>query len=306
MADPAPRNVRCGMTVRAPPQRRRIRTYPGPPRPGRRVLIVRAPRRAGRSPTGPARRKRRRVMADLPPHCRRRGMTVRAPSRGRRIRTYPGPPRPGRRVLIVRAPRRAGRSPTGPARRKRRRVMADPAPRSVRCGMTVRAPSYRRRMMTYPGPPWPGRRVITVRAPVPCLAPPRPCRPADAGCIRASCPASLPLPTPGSPRQPPSPPLELAPGAGAGGGHCPPTDHPAAPPLKCMLPSKFRPARGLAPPRGRATPTPTPPAPRRHIPPPKTYPCQHPLLLAGEDPDKGRYWLLEGTHALCAQSRPWT
>ena len=71
--------------------------------------------------------------------------------------------------------------------------MADPSPRCrARWGMTVRAPPHRHRVLTYPSPARPGRRVITVC--VPWLSPPRPCRPACAGCARGSCPASLPIP----------------------------------------------------------------------------------------------------------------
>ena len=41
----------------------------------------------------------------------------------------------------------------------------------------------------------------------------------------------------------------------------PPTHNAALPPIKCILPSKYRPARGLAPPRVRASSASTPPAP---------------------------------------------
>ncbi len=134
-SDPPARHPACrGLTVRAPPHRRRIRTYPGPCRLRRRVLIVRAPRRACRSRTGRAPRKRCRVRNDPParhPACR--GLTVRAPSHRRRIRTYPGPCRLRRRVLIVRAPYSPPRRPpTAPTSCTRRRVLiapiADPPP----------------------------------------------------------------------------------------------------------------------------------------------------------------------------------
>ncbi len=64
--------ARCGLTARAPPHRRRIRTYPGPPWPRRRVLIVRAPwSPSPRPPTPPTSCPRHRVplapIADLPP-----------------------------------------------------------------------------------------------------------------------------------------------------------------------------------------------------------------------------------------------
>ena len=73
MADPSPRHPTWwGMTVRAPPLGRRIRTYPGPGRPGRRVLIVRAPwPPPRRQPTDPTSCPRRQVpiapIVDPPP-----------------------------------------------------------------------------------------------------------------------------------------------------------------------------------------------------------------------------------------------
>ena len=47
---------------------------------------------------------------------------------------------------------------------------------------------------------------------------------------------------------------------------------PAPPPIKCILPPKFRPARGLAPPRVRASPYATTPAPRPR--PPFPFPAR--------------------------------
>ena len=58
------------------------------------------------------------------------------------------------------------------------------------------------------------------------------------------------------------------------GGHRGPVSRPShahtrllshPPPTKCILPSKYRPARGLAPPRTRASPFTTPLAPRRLV-----------------------------------------
>ena len=55
MADPAPRHPTwCGMTVRAPPLRHRVLTYPWPRRPGRRVSTVCVPWRLPPSPRRPA------------------------------------------------------------------------------------------------------------------------------------------------------------------------------------------------------------------------------------------------------------
>ena len=115
MIDPSPRHpMRCGMAVRAPPPGRRIRTYPRPLRPGRRVLIVRAPRRASRSPTGRARCKWRRVMTDPAPRHSMRDVawpSARHPS-GRRMQDVPqASAGPGAGFCIVRAPRTV---PAGP------------------------------------------------------------------------------------------------------------------------------------------------------------------------------------------------
>ena len=60
-------------------------------------------------------------------------------------------------------------------------------------------------------------------------------------------------------RKPPSIPTLLPP-------------NPAPPPIKCILPPKFRPARGLAPPRVRASPYATTPAPRPR--PPFPFPAR--------------------------------
>ena len=64
MTDPLPRCVRRGMTVRAPPPRHRVLTYPRPPRPGRRVSIVCVPRIGRQITSDLAPRQGRRVMAD--------------------------------------------------------------------------------------------------------------------------------------------------------------------------------------------------------------------------------------------------
>ena len=85
--------------------------------------------------------------------------------------------------------------------------------------------------------------------------------------LSSSVPTSTHTPSPrlvqrSTSRNPP-PPLELAPGEGWGGGDYPPTP----PATKCILPSRYRPNRDLAPPRPRASSASTPPAPRR--PPPR-------------------------------------
>ena len=99
MVDPAPRHLaRRGLTVRAPPPGRRIRTYPGHLWPGRRVSTVCVPRNGRTITADLAPRRRRRVRTDpAPRHLARRGLTVRAPPLGRRIRTHP-------RTIAARAP----------------------------------------------------------------------------------------------------------------------------------------------------------------------------------------------------------
>ena len=178
------------------------------------------------------------------------------------------------------------------------RVRSDPAPPCARRGLAVRVPPRGHRVLTYPWPLWLGRRVSIVC--VPWRTPPSPCRSARAGCARKACPTPLPIPAPKltrlptkTPPPPPpgtaalpdtrypakaeshpsppggegpgvrpvSPPLELAPGEGWGGGDDPPTP----PPTKCSPPSKYRPTRGLAPPRPGAFRYTTPPAPRRRV-----------------------------------------
>ena len=53
-----------------------------------------------------------------------------------------------------------------------------------------------------------------------------------------------------------------SPNVGEGPGVRP---YPPPPPIKCILSSKYRPTRGLAPPRTRASRSTTPPAPRRRV-----------------------------------------
>ena len=159
--------------------------------------------------------------------------------------------------------------------------MADPSPRHPTWrGMTVRAPPLGHRVPTYPWPPRPGRRVSAVC--VPWRLPPSPCRPDSTGCARRACPASLPIPAPRPTHQPtqtlppparhhshhlnshsclprrhsrengnPRPPV--ARGGYREDSHRQPADYPTTPPTKCILPSKYRPTRGLAPPRPRAS-----------------------------------------------------
>ncbi len=172
---------------------------------------------------------------------------------------------------------------------------------------------------------------------MPCLAPPRPRRPACAGCARGACPASLPIPAPRSIRTPAPPPRHCGasrnpqtgpmpaaartplpcqgrgrvtgqscttPGTiraalacqGVGPNHYPPT-----PPLiKCILPSRYRPARGLAPPRVRASLSSTPPAPhptsaRRKPTVVSPFPPRHMVERgAGDGPKPHHTW-----HYLC-------
>ena len=233
-------------------------------------------------------------MNDPAPPCARRGMAVRVPPRGRRVLTYPWPPRPGRRVSIVCVPRNGRKITSDPAPCQRRRVMAAPSPRLPTWrGMTVRAPPSWHRVPTYPWPARPGRRVSTVR--VPWQSPPSPCRPACAGCARRACPTTLPIPAPTPTRTPTKTLSTPTPGTAAlPGTHNPaqaaihPSPHggegpgvrsfPPPPPTKCILPSKFRPNRGRAPPRTRASLHNTPPAP------PPRPPAEYLSLPAARSP----------------------
>ena len=183
MSDPAPPCARRGMAVRVPPRGHRVLTYPRPLRPRRRVSTVCVP------PFW------HRVMSDPAPPCARRGMAVRVPPRGHRVLTYPRPLRPGRRVSTVCVPRNGRQITSDLAPRQRRRVVKDPSLRHPTWrGMTVRAPPLGHRVPTYPWPARLGRRVGTVC--VPWRTPPSPCRPANTGCARRACPASLPIPAP--------------------------------------------------------------------------------------------------------------
>ena len=226
MADPSPRHpTRWGMIVRAPPLGHRVPTYPQPPRPGRRVSTVCVPCRQRRTTTGPASStKRRRVMVDPPPrHLARWGMTVRAPPPGHRVPTYPRP-------------------------------------------TTARAPGQYRlsavAIATVPSPAGPRRLRQGVLAPRPCQSP----HPKQL----ANLPNHRGKPHPQAHFHPPKPhPQQHVPPSphGGEGPGVRPTLHPRCragdhnPPTKRILPSKYRPIRGLAPPRPRASPITTPPAP---------------------------------------------
>ena len=124
---PTSHRARRSRTVRAPPRGHRISTYPRPPRPRRRVLIVCVP------PIW------RRVLTDPPTgHRARRSRTVRAPPRGHRISTYPWPPRPRRRVLIVCVPPIWRRGPA--PQQDRPRAVQDPVLASPDSHVTPPAP----------------------------------------------------------------------------------------------------------------------------------------------------------------------
>ena len=73
--------------------------------------------------------------------------------------------------------------------------------------------------------------------------------------------------------------------------------NPAPPPIKCILPPKFRPARGLAPPRVRASPYATTPAPRPR--PPFPFPARE--VARGSAPRHSRVPLLCALCVLCGK-----
>ena len=184
--------------------------------------------------------------------------------------TYPRPFRPGRRVSIVCVPWRTLPSPGRSASASAAPGRSCPTPLPIPASSPTRLPTKT--------PPTTTR---TIRKPL--------CPPASRGDYRGASPCS-PSPHggegPGDGPKPhhtwhypcgfgPSwlrpgapPPLELAPGEGWGGGN----DSPTPPPTKCSPPSKYRPTRGLAPPRTRGLhryttpPAPPPPRPLRHKP----------------------------------------
>ena len=186
-----------------------------------------------------------------PRHPMRRGMAVRAPPPGHRVPTYPRPPRPGRRVSTVCVPWLSPPSPCRPAR-------AGCARRACPTSLPIPAPTPTRTPTETPHSP--ALHISELLRP-----------PAQRGGHRGarSCPPRRHC---GESRNPAPGPLPAAartplPCQGRGRGLGPNHYYPNTPPTKCILPSKYRPIRGLAPPRPRASSTSTPPAPHRGHPP---------------------------------------
>ena len=222
-------------------------------------------------------------MADPSPrHPARRGMTVRAPPIGHRVPTYPpataaGVPGQYRLSAVPSAPdhdRSSARHKMAPGHG--RPLAALSATRHDRPRATLRAPGVDVPLATAAGAPGQHRLSVVAIATVPS--------PAGLRRLRQVVLPRIPA-TPNTLTYPHSPPRHRAEprkrettslrcyGGATWGPRTgnpapctpplPPTHNAAPPPIKCILPSRFRPARGLAPPRVRASSASTPPAPHR-------------------------------------------